>query len=42
MPVPGCALQPEHSRVHAVAAMADQGEWRWWRLAAGPEEGGPS
>lgn len=33
------ALQPEHPRVYAVAAMADQGKRRWWRLAAGPEEG---
>ena len=29
------ALQPEHPRVYAVAAMADQGKRRWWRLAEG-------
>ncbi|WP_051133071.1 hypothetical protein [Nocardia paucivorans] len=33
------ALQPEHPRVYAVAAMADQGKRRWWRLADDPREG---
>ncbi|WP_280378251.1 hypothetical protein [Nocardia wallacei] len=33
------ALQPEHPRVYAVAAMADQGRRRWWRLADGAREG---
>ncbi|MGV9664214.1 hypothetical protein [Nocardia niigatensis] len=33
------ALQPEHPRVYAVAAMADQGKRRWWRLAEGIREG---
>ncbi|MBF6176333.1 hypothetical protein [Nocardia blacklockiae] len=33
------ALQPEHPRVYAVAAMADQGRRRWWRLADGVREG---
>lgn len=33
------ALQPEHPRVYAVAAMADQGKRRWWRLADGVREG---
>ncbi|MVU80341.1 hypothetical protein GPX89_24215 [Nocardia sp. ET3-3] len=33
------ALQPEHPRVYAVAAMADQGKRRWWRLADGIREG---
>ncbi|MEV0358831.1 hypothetical protein AB0H71_22515 [Nocardia sp. NPDC050697] len=33
------ALQPEHPRVYAVAAMADQGKRRWWRLADGLREG---
>ncbi|MBF6327949.1 hypothetical protein [Nocardia transvalensis] len=33
------ALQPEHPRVYAVAAMAEQGRRRWWRLADGMREG---
>ncbi|QIS12024.1 hypothetical protein [Nocardia arthritidis] len=33
------ALQPEHPRVYAVAAMADQGKRRWWRLSDGVREG---
>ncbi|WP_280268825.1 hypothetical protein [Nocardia wallacei] len=33
------ALQPEHPRVYAVAAMSDQGRRRWWRLADGVREG---
>ncbi|WP_029930602.1 hypothetical protein [Nocardia otitidiscaviarum] len=33
------ALQPEHPRVYAVAAMADQGKRRWWRLTDGVREG---
>jgi hypothetical protein len=33
------ALQPEHPRVYAVAAMADQGKRRWWRLSDGLREG---
>ncbi|MFF0613107.1 hypothetical protein ACFYUD_31015 [Nocardia tengchongensis] len=33
------ALQPDHPRVYAVAAMADQGKRRWWRLADGIREG---
>lgn len=33
------ALQPEHPRVYAVAAMADQGKRRWWRLRDGIREG---
>lgn len=33
------ALQPEHPRVYAVAAMAEQGKRRWWRLADGLREG---
>ncbi|WP_069160910.1 hypothetical protein [Nocardia altamirensis] len=33
------ALQPEHPRVYAVAAMAEQGKRRWWRLADGVREG---
>ncbi|MFJ9367169.1 hypothetical protein ACIRRA_22495 [Nocardia sp. NPDC101769] len=33
------ALQPEHPRVYAVAAMAEQGKRRWWRLADGIREG---
>ncbi|MFE3188308.1 hypothetical protein ACFXHA_04820 [Nocardia sp. NPDC059240] len=33
------ALQPEHPRVYAVAAMADQGKRRWWRLSDGIREG---
>lgn len=33
------ALQPEHPRVYAVAAMADQGKRRWWRLRDGVREG---
>ncbi|RJO73474.1 hypothetical protein D5S18_19855 [Nocardia panacis] len=32
-------LQPEHPRVYAVAAMADQGKRRWWQLAEGAGEG---
>ncbi len=33
------ALQPEHPRVYAMAAMAEQGRRRWWRLADGLREG---
>ncbi|WP_433664958.1 hypothetical protein ACQPW1_24035 [Nocardia sp. CA-128927] len=33
------ALQPEHPRVYAVAAMVEQGKRRWWRLADGVREG---
>ncbi|PXX70635.1 hypothetical protein DFR70_10154 [Nocardia tenerifensis] len=33
------ALQPEHPRVYAVAAMVEQGKRRWWRLADGAREG---
>ncbi|WP_330181199.1 hypothetical protein OHB26_33200 [Nocardia sp. NBC_01503] len=33
------ALQPEHPRVYAVAAMHEQGKRRWWRLADGIREG---
>lgn len=33
------ALQPEHPRVYAVAAMAEQGKRRWWRLSDGLREG---
>ncbi|NKY52791.1 IucA/IucC family C-terminal-domain containing protein [Nocardia vermiculata] len=33
------ALQPGHPRVYAMAAMADQGRRRWWRLADGAREG---
>ncbi|UGT44456.1 hypothetical protein LTV02_14135 [Nocardia yamanashiensis] len=33
------ALQPEHPRVYAVAAMSEQGKRRWWRLADGVREG---
>ncbi|WP_024804717.1 hypothetical protein [Nocardia sp. BMG51109] len=33
------ALQPEHPRVYAVAAMADQTRRRWWRLVDGVREG---
>ncbi|MGW2661307.1 hypothetical protein ACWCW7_10115 [Nocardia tengchongensis] len=33
------ALQPDHPRVYAVAAMVDQGKRRWWRLADGIREG---
>lgn len=33
------ALQPEHPRVYAVAAMAEQGKRRWWRLSDGAREG---
>ncbi len=33
------ALQPEHPRVYAVAAMADHGRRRWWRLSDGLREG---
>lgn len=32
-------LQPDHPRVYAVAAMAEQGKRRWWRLSAGLREG---
>lgn len=32
-------LQPEHPRVYAVAAMAEQGKRRWWQLADGVREG---
>ncbi|WP_280245727.1 hypothetical protein [Nocardia abscessus] len=33
------ALQPEHPRVYAVAAMAEQGKRRWWQLSDGVREG---
>ncbi|MFD0363241.1 hypothetical protein ACFQZZ_17480 [Nocardia sp. GCM10030253] len=33
------ALQPEHPRVYAVAAMSEQGKRRWWRLSDGLREG---
>ncbi|MEU1993518.1 hypothetical protein ABZ511_03625 [Nocardia gamkensis] len=33
------ALQPEHPRVYAVAAIAEQGKRRWWQLADGVREG---
>ncbi|WP_216906726.1 hypothetical protein OG225_09610 [Nocardia sp. NBC_01377] len=33
------ALQPEHPRVYAVAAMAEQGKRRWWKLSDGLQEG---
>lgn len=33
------ALQPDHPRVYAVAAMSEQGKRRWWRLADGIREG---
>lgn len=33
------ALQPEHPRVYAVAAMAEHTRRRWWRLADGLDEG---
>ncbi|WP_030517694.1 hypothetical protein [Nocardia sp. NRRL WC-3656] len=33
------ALQPGHPRVYAMAAMAEQGRRRWWRLADGVREG---
>ncbi len=33
------ALQPEHPRVYAVAAMSDHGKRRWWRLSDGLREG---
>ncbi|WP_067822214.1 hypothetical protein [Nocardia inohanensis] len=33
------ALQPDHPRVYAVAAMSEQGKRRWWRLADGVREG---
>ncbi|GGK38276.1 hypothetical protein [Nocardia camponoti] len=33
------ALQPEHVRVYAVAAMADQSKRRWWQINAGLHEG---
>ncbi|MBF6348046.1 MULTISPECIES: hypothetical protein [Nocardia] len=33
------ALQPEHPRVYAAAAMADQGKRRWWALSTGLREG---
>ncbi|MGO4614228.1 hypothetical protein AB4305_09215 [Nocardia sp. 2YAB30] len=33
------ALQPEHPRVYAVAAMVEQGKRRWWRLSDGAREG---
>ncbi|MCP2275754.1 hypothetical protein [Nocardia amikacinitolerans] len=33
------ALQPEHPRVYAVAAMGDQGKRRWWKLSEGLREG---
>ncbi|MBL1073999.1 hypothetical protein JK358_06290 [Nocardia sp. 2] len=33
------SLQPDHPRVYACAAMAEQGKRRWWRLADGIREG---
>ncbi|AHH18026.1 hypothetical protein [Nocardia nova] len=33
------ALQPGYPRVYAMAAMAEQGRRRWWRLADGVREG---
>ncbi|WP_067847579.1 hypothetical protein [Nocardia lijiangensis] len=33
------ALQPDHPRVYAVAAMVDQGKRRWWKLSEGLREG---
>ncbi|ATL67598.1 hypothetical protein IU500_21705 [Nocardia terpenica] len=33
------SLQPEHPRVYAVAAIAEQARRRWWRLADGNREG---
>lgn len=33
------ALQPEHPRVYAVAAMAGQGKRRWWHVPTGLSEG---
>ncbi|MGW6727184.1 hypothetical protein ACWF9G_14895 [Nocardia sp. NPDC055029] len=33
------SLQPEHSRVYAVAAMAGQGKRRWWHVPNGLSEG---
>ncbi|MEV0433308.1 hypothetical protein [Nocardia sp. NPDC050413] len=33
------ALQPEHPRVYAVAAMAGQGKRRWWHVPNGLSEG---
>lgn len=32
-------LYPDYPRVYAVAAMADQGKRRWWRLEEGVESG---
>ncbi|MFC4373773.1 hypothetical protein ACFO5K_06625 [Nocardia halotolerans] len=33
------ALQPEHPRVYAMAAMAEQGKRRWWHVPNGLSEG---
>src|SRR5690606_7536364 len=33
------ALQPDHPRVYAVAAVADHGRRRWWKLSEGLREG---
>lgn len=33
------ALQPEHPRVYAVAAMVGQGKRRWWHVPTGLSEG---
>ncbi|MFC6012020.1 hypothetical protein [Nocardia lasii] len=33
------ALQPEHPRVYAVAAMSGQGKRRWWHVPNGLSEG---
>lgn len=33
------SLQPEHPRVYAAAAMAEQGKRRWWALSTGLREG---
>ncbi|MFI2558788.1 hypothetical protein [Nocardia farcinica] len=33
------ALQPDHPRVYAVAAVAEHGRRRWWKLSEGLREG---
>ncbi|WP_067862152.1 hypothetical protein [Nocardia shimofusensis] len=33
------ALQPDHPRVYAVAAVAEHGRRRWWKLSEGVREG---
>src|SRR5690606_10421372 len=33
------ALQPDHPRVYAVAAVAEHGRRRWWKLSDGLREG---